>query len=332
MKLSWGGNMDMLSKWPIAAAMILVLGCSSRPQDVGAAPDALPDWVTELPVSSGWIYGVGSAVVGDDPATAAKLARQRARLDMLESLQVEVSGSSQVRVEQHQGNVQTDIVQQMRVDIPETQGWQIEIIESQQVDDQIFVLAGLDRQKEAARIRRVLSDLNVINTEWPELVINLRNLMAVKNWLAKADEWDELQQQHLYVTGRYATPRLPDWFSRLEQWADYLSINLRIQVTGYPQLDQVGGWPVVQTRAPVLLNLNLSREERIQQNRAYYFVVGDVRLSDATGFSQPPADLNARGVSSLSERSRALAEQDLNSQILDYLNSVMPLLSDFDRR
>ena len=122
-------RMQSLSYIPIAILALLIAACQSA-STASSDASGLPQWVTELPIKSGYAYGVGSAPVSSDEATAAQLARERARFDLVKSLKVNVSGEFYSSTELNNSELTQTVRQTIRNRVDETELTQIEIQDS----------------------------------------------------------------------------------------------------------------------------------------------------------------------------------------------------------
>jgi hypothetical protein len=125
-----------------------------------------PDWVTQPPSRAGMAYGVGSAEVFADPASALNRARDKARAEMVKALRVQVQGSTQTStkrtVEDGESTVTRSLVQNVKNSIPEVELSNVRILRTHvdESDDMAYALAALDREAEADSLAQRVAKLD----------------------------------------------------------------------------------------------------------------------------------------------------------------------------
>lgn len=155
----------------VLASSLVLGGCTSSGPSVADQSDAngmagVPRWVTNPPSGNDMVYGVGSAEVFADPATALNRARDKARSELIKQLKVTVSGQTEMRQSQKINNgksqVTSSIMDIVRSRVAETELANIGIAETH-VDSQgsvAYALAQLDRNMAARNLADQLDELD----------------------------------------------------------------------------------------------------------------------------------------------------------------------------
>jgi len=152
------------------AAVLTLAGCfGGGPQvkeDSGSAGGGLPAWVTSPPSGGGYAYGVGSAEVVVDPASALNRAQDKARSELLKRLEVTVSAEttsrSQREVSGGESQVTRSLMDTVRSRVAETELANIEISETH-VDKgggTAYALARLNRTQAEMELGNELQSLD----------------------------------------------------------------------------------------------------------------------------------------------------------------------------
>lgn len=297
--------------WLLLFALILA-GCSSAPKS--PASTVLPDWVTELPIRNGWVYGVGSAELVGDPAQAAQLARNRARLDVLSSLQVNISGSSTSSLTVANNEVDRRVNQYLRSQVPEIQLETLSQVDSftDRNAGRVYVLMGLSRADEASQLRRQMGNLDMQIQTWkPKLTGDrLARLQDLGQIMRVVAEWQPMAERYRLITGRSPDPMTSDRVQELQQQlSDLLSqMAIRLETQG-DQVSQLAtgvaerltgqGLQLVPGQADLTLALSSRLNELKRGGNDYAFIDAQITLKTPSGRVLLQAQETARGVSSL---------------------------------
>jgi hypothetical protein len=144
-------------------ALIGLGGCaaSSPAEDAG-----VPEWVLSVPEDPRYAYGVGSAPLAGDVAEARRVATNRARGELLASMEVRVSGESRSWVERvrdgDSGAIARGFAEQTLARIPETtlSGIEVQSVEPDAAGETLYVLVRLDLPGTRMRLSTELNRLN----------------------------------------------------------------------------------------------------------------------------------------------------------------------------
>jgi len=325
-------------RYCVALALSLTLMACASPSPKKQSTAQLPNWVTELPVQNNWVFGVGSAELEskDDPAVVAKLARNRARLDLMSSLQVSMSGRTDSLLSETlsggTSEVQKSVNQHLssKVKVVELEG--IQVIESHEdkVNQRVFVLVGLDRNLAARNLRQQMSGYELVITEWQsqayDLLAQIRELGPV---MAAAAQWLELADKHRLVVGR-----LPDEFTydtirqHQQSLAKLLSqLQLAIQVEGVGTAESLAGaigsrftekgMTVNAYDHHLSLEMTVDKSVTEQKGNEYVFLTAQVTLRDTQGVILLQSRESSKGISSLPGKAEEKALNQLADRLAD---------------
>ncbi|HKJ70681.1 MAG TPA: LPP20 family lipoprotein [Gammaproteobacteria bacterium] len=124
----------------------------------GASGGEVPAWVTSPPSGGGYAYGVGSAEIYADPASALNRAQDRARAELLKRLEVTVSGSTTASrsrtVEDGDSRITRSVMDTVASRVPETELRNIEIART-------FAAEGADTAYALARLNRTEAEMDL---------------------------------------------------------------------------------------------------------------------------------------------------------------------------
>ena len=139
-----------------------LLACAATPEESGPT---VPDWVLATPHDMRYAYGVGSAPLRGDRAEARRVATERARSDLIQSLRVEVSGETRSWIErvrqEDDGPVTRGFFQEVRTRIPPTTLDEMSVadIAIDPNQDTLYALVRLDRPMATLRLSGELNQL-----------------------------------------------------------------------------------------------------------------------------------------------------------------------------
>lgn len=201
----------IVAAWLSAAALALA-GCGggglSKPAErpAGGEDAAPPAWVTEPPSGGGYAYGVGSAPIYADPASALSRAQDRARAELLKRLEVTVSGRTRTTrrrtVEGGESRVTRSVMDTVDSRVAETRLRHVEIVETHAAEggETAYALARLDR---AAAQQALIGEIEALDARLREIAARdpggarlqrLRALMPALGLLAeRRAAWERLR-------------------------------------------------------------------------------------------------------------------------------------------
>jgi len=302
-----------------------LIACSATPNK-HQAQSQYPEWITELPIQSGWVFGVGSADLSDDPAISAKLARQRARLDLARSLKTEIEGQFQMQTRDDNGEVSRRASELIKSGVASIELSNIEIKESVTRDKQIFVLVALERSKEVGYLRSQQRALEEQATNWiPSLEVSIQELRKLIHWQDQLARWYGIQDQIHLISGRVSTVEAPDFANKYYRFNQYLESTVVIQTDGVSQkLAQSTGWPVSQLGGNLVLTLDTHVESIIENDTFYYFITGHIVIHDVLQQDNIQIPVSIRAVSSIQTAAQKKAEFELEKLIKDSIAMILP--------
>lgn len=155
-------------RWQTRIGLMLMLtagmvGCATSPP---ADDPGVPDWVLSTPEETRYAYGVGSAPLAGDAAEARRVATNRARGELLASMEVSVSGESRSWVERvragDNGAITRGFAEQTQSRIPETTlaGIEVAEVEADTAGETLYVLVRLDLPATRMRLSNELNRLH----------------------------------------------------------------------------------------------------------------------------------------------------------------------------
>ena len=136
---------------------------SSRDEGSGGRPS----WATSPP-SSGekYVYGVGSAKVYSDTASAVSRAQDQARKEMLKRMEVTVSGetrtSSSREVRDGESSVTRSVMDRVRTEVSATKLSHVEVVDTQvdESKDTAYALVRLDRKRAKKELLKRIEEID----------------------------------------------------------------------------------------------------------------------------------------------------------------------------
>lgn len=339
-------------KTGLLAALALVLaGCGSSPQQPVAEK---PAWVSQLPERAGYVYGVGSADNTGSAAGALDSARERARVDLIRQMEVQISseftsntelqltgGRTTAFVEQVQETIGSRIPEVELPDLTWSDTWVDPASKTQ------YALAELNRRAAEAKLMEQLSalDLELENKSLPakvnaqgEPVSRIDQVRQAVPVLALFAERDKLIQQLKFVAETDFERFIPDEdLLQLRRDLQALIASLRIALSpgnGDARLlesslaeEMTRQGLRLSTDAAAAADLRLTYTldmSRREQNRTHYvFARSAVQIRDSNNRIMGAFDREAKGVSGLESRAKALAVKQLggilSAEVIDAL-------------
>ncbi len=318
----------------------LVAGCqtsTSKPQAESKATDTnFPSWVTELPVKSGWAYGVGSAELLGDPSAVAQLARNRARLDLIRSLKVSISGQSINQITVSGNGVEQAARQRVvsNVDAFDVEG--LEVAESYTSNSHVFVLMALDRNKAGNIVKRQMSEIELeLEKSEPLSGSVLEQLKQLSPSLRLESQWLAKAEQYRILTGRTDTllnDRIRQDNKKLASLLDQLKLHVTaINPDGETLLPAVraeltGKGFIIrpsQQDADLRLTLGVIKRSQVENGREYAHLTSIVELLDPENRLIMQGNPKAKGVSGVVGRAEEKAIEQLADEIMNLVMAAI---------
>ena len=319
--------------------LTLLMSCSSTPETQAVnTEEQWPDWITQLPAKTNWVYGTGSAEWSDDPVQAAQLARDRARLDLQKSLSISVSGSTTMFLSDSNGDIDKDIQQKVRSEVKPVELQSVQVINTYTSDQQhrVFVLVGMDKTDElqvtTARLMEIEEPLRTWLADYSSNVI--RQLQYNSDYLRVVEQRRQLLDKYRLLSGRIWSSDMDDQVQRIMASTRTLLDQVRIEIKEYQQNSALGhqvaqalaeyGYGSLITRDHGNLVLSIhSQENPSQKDGIYYqFLDADFELSASDNIVRAGA-VSAKGVAGTEEsattKAMASLAKKLSAEILKYL-------------
>jgi hypothetical protein len=315
----------------IAIFALLIVACQSAPM-AGGDSSGLPQWVTELPIKKGFAYGVGSAPVSSDEATAAQLARQRARFDLIKGLQVNVSGEFYSSTELNNTELTQTVRQTIRNRVDETELTQIEILDSyfDKKKRVVYVLAELNRLTVARQLSREINEIDLsLDVFKPAGRDRLENIQSYLPIVKKIENRDQIIKKIMLVSGK-------DYESTDDGLADKILFDfgqmLSDLVVGLAPLDRVSealtngiaeqltqqGFTIGQDNYDLIISYKVAQQLREQDSIYYSFALGEATLTDSSGNVIKQVSKQVKAASSYADS----ASKQALTKLAEYLGSV----------
>jgi len=281
-------------------------GSPSGPADSQTAADgAVPSWVTSPPSGGGYAYGVGSAEIYADPASALNRAQDQARTELIKRLEVTVSGTTTASrgrtVDGGQSRVTRSIMDTVKSRVPETELANIEIAETHAVQggDTAYALARLNRSQAELTLTSKIEDIDArireVAAKDPGGGDRLDRLEALMPALPLLEERAQVLRKLQLVAERDPGHRLPGAFRALQDTIggllDSLVVVLRPKGDSTRKMDSTLRKALanegVQVRESGSGDLVLRYEAGLRtvkrDGRAFVFADGNVTVLDAGG-------------------------------------------------
>lgn len=309
-------------KYIIVFAFIGLIGCSSP--SVKDQTSSLPDWVTDLPIKSGWLYGVGSAELSGNPALAAKLARQRARLDLIRGLETNIQGQMLIQTTDENGEVNKRVSESVKSSVAEIKLLNVELLSSETVNNNVFVLVGLQRQKEVAALNAQLGEISSSANSWdPAFEINIAELRKLVHWHQQKIEWLQIKRKVDIVAGSPQQIGQPPFFERLSHFMVFLQENVLIQYKAQSDT-QVSGWASNADKGNLVIELDIHNQSDLQDGTHYYFITGSIVIYDLVSDEVVKQPIEIRGISSIQSKALQNAKNQLDTEVRNFIAQVLP--------
>jgi len=303
----------------LATSLILV-ACGSTPTK--PSQPSKPDWIVNEPLSSGHVYGVGSAPIYADEAKAIQMAQDAARVTMVQKLKVTISGSfTQDTQEIRQTGKQTQLVKTVRNQvsskIPQAEIDNLEIQENyvDSLGKTAYSLVHLDRRKASANLRQRIADLDFqvtdlsakVSTDLPVLK-QLQSVVPALAWLEKrARLAEQLQLIDMNNRTEYKGDDLKAVENRIQSLFDTLKVSLTATNNVGSEIrsglaDSLTGLGLRLSQRSGDLNFFFKADVReIEKGgRFVVFANGDVSIKDNEGRTLSEFSRESKGVSAAS--------------------------------
>ncbi|MFA9460607.1 hypothetical protein [Thiohalorhabdus methylotrophus] len=209
---------------------LVLAGCFGGGPDVGGSASSggsseLPQWVTSPPSGDGFAYGVGSARVYADPASALTQAQDQARRELLKRLEVTVSGETVTKASRTTADGDSSITRSVmdtaRSKVRETELTNIKVAETHvnRSEGMAYALVKLNRSQAELNLASRIEDLDARIAEVAERDsggARLDRLKALMPALPLLAERKELLRKLQLVATMDPGHRLPAEFRDLE--------------------------------------------------------------------------------------------------------------------
>jgi hypothetical protein len=291
------------------AAALALAGCmggSPAGPSNGASPGGgLPGWVTSPPSKPGYAYGVGSAEIYADPASALNRAQDQARTELIKRLEVTVSGTTEASrsrtVDGGQSRVTRSIMDTVKSRVPETQLANIEIIRThaEKGGESAYALARLDRVRAEESLTAEIEDIDARIREIaggdPGRADRLDRLKALMPALPLLEERRQVLRKLQLVAVDDPGHRLPAAFRELQDTIagllDSLVVVLRPKGESTRKMDSTlrkaladEGVQVREGgRGDLILRYEAGLRTVTRDGRSFVFADGNVTVLDGAG-------------------------------------------------
>lgn len=331
----------VLSSVLIAASSIFVAGCNSTPVIVGPADSSMnfarPDWVLSPPTQSGYAYGVGSARIYADAAKAGVEAQNNALQDLIGKMQVSVSGSISIKTRVANSKLDKLIEDEVKSQIPKISLKKAEFI-ARFVDTKnqyVYVLAQLDREKEAFDIAAQITDIELSLSPFSNVSKTLPRLeqwRALKPALKLIEQRKQLSQRFNIVSPNHHSSIIDATFDSLETRIFALIGNLSITVnplnadakttssTVIKALTNAGFSVSNSTQPDLVVDIRVSMQSDWKDGTHYVFAEGAATIKDSSDRILSQYSSREKGTSSISQE---LAESRAFEHIGNRIGKVL---------
>ena len=328
-----------MRRFGVLILFTLLVNCSSTPETQAVDhEEQWPDWITQLPSRANWVYGTGSAEWTDDPAQAAQLARDRARLDLQKSLSISVSGSTTLYVSDSNGDIEKDIQQKVRSEVKPVELQSVQVINTYTSNQQhrVFVLVGMDKNEElqvtTAAIMAVEQPLQTWLADYSDNAI--KQLQYNSDYLRIVEQRRLLLDKYRLLSGGSWHSDLDDRAQQILASTRTLFDQIRIEIREYRDHTALGhqvaqalaeygyGSLIVRKSGNLVLSID-SQQNLSQKDGIYYlFLEADFELSASDNIVRAGA-VSGKGVAgneeSATNKAMTSLAKKLSSEILKYL-------------
>ncbi|WP_200257168.1 LPP20 family lipoprotein [Halorhodospira neutriphila] len=301
----------------LALAVLILSGCAvngiSEPSSANEASsssgsgDGPPPWVTSPPKKKGVVYGVGSAEIHVDAASAINRAQDRARTELVKRLEVTISGETTAtrsrEVEDGQSRVTRSVMESVKSQVSETELANIEIVKTYAAEGGgvAYALARLNRDQAESDLIAKIEDLDARIREILEQdpgesanrLARLEVLMPALPLLAQRKQSVEKLQLVAERDPGYRRPsEFRDLADRIASILDSLTVVLRSKESGFDRqmasmLRQTLVKQGVKVREGGSGDLTLRYEASLRaverDDRSFVFADGNVTVLDGVG-------------------------------------------------
>lgn len=329
-----------MNKKLIVTALVtsfVLVACGSNPTK-STNNNAKPDWIVNEPVSTGHVYGVGSAPVYVDDAKAIQMAQDAARVTMVQKLKVTISGSlTQDTQEIRQTGKQTELVKTVRNQIsstiPQAEIDNLEIKENyvDSVGKIAYSLVHLNRNKASANLRQRIADLDfqvtdlsaTVSTDLPVLK-QLQGVVPALTLLEKrARLAEQLQLIDMNNRTEYKTEDVNAVEARIQSLFDSLKVSLTASNNAGSEIrsaigESLTGLGLRLSHRSGDLNFFFKADIREieKDGRFVVFANGDVSIKDNDSRILSEFSQEAKGVSAVSmDQAKYKAIQSLGKKL-----------------
>lgn len=343
-KRFWGGSKGLVN-WCLVAvvgAASLLAGCNSATVQPAAAVDtaAPPSWVTQPPSRPGYAYGSGSAEVYGSQGQALERAQELAKADLLASLRVEISSSTEYSKSasmefEGEFSLQENLNQQIRSSTPpiELSGIQISATWVNPAASEVWALAELNTSLAAERLLARLHQLEaglVQRGTWPPRQPEASKLARVRYLKPSLQELVERQQlrQQLDFLGAatQATTQQSQAIEQISLEVAQLLASLGIQLQASSSQAEALvpilassltglGFNLVNQQADLQLRLNLQLSQLERNGLFYVDAKADGQIIDAQQRTLHALHTSTRSVSSAASVAHNKATTEVAQQL-----------------
>ena len=301
--------------------------------------DALPYWVKELPLGIETVYGLGSAQIRGDKAEAVTQASERAKIELLMSLQTTVDGQLDTHSKSEMAyrgqdnsffDQQSTIEQKNRfaVNAQDLPGLQISKTHLDTDTGIIYALAELDLQLAKAAVKNLQDDLQQSITSLKDNLhadfYTLAQLKSSQNQLEALQQLSGLLSAHLDAASLQSNRDLQQQLQQLNHslhqelsfaWHPSSSNNTQRHQAAVKSIISDMGliWSNSKASFYVRVNVEESTSYNAQYKTTTIYNQVDLSLLDAEGKVIKTNQFSAKGVSA--GQYIAPAQRQLDQQI-----------------
>lgn len=330
-------NMNIIFKAAsVFAVSLSLVACVANPakkQSDTEQQTKEPSWVINPPDRAGHVYGVGSAEYYVDPANGLKLAKNKARVDLVSKMKVTISGSVNQEIsETTRTGKETQLVksvkQTVRSEVPTVALEEVQIEESwvNRGKKLAYAMAYLDRKKAEMRLKQKIAEIDLDLGQIAQIPMQgstleqLRKVLPALKILVKREDLAK-QAQMVSMSGR--KPMIDDSIRALEariyDLLDKLVVSVKSNNNGADEIQS----KIIEslTNSGIRISNNANADIKIsyaitlrdieKSGTHYMFANGRVTLSDANGRVLSEFSHEAKGVSAYADLAKTKAIKNM---------------------
>lgn len=318
----------------IALSLSGCLGLNSLSSDGSNGSSSVPDWVTEPPRNTAYLYGVGSAPRIENLALAFTQAEQNGNVQIAQQLRTQVSqiNTQNTQVRSEQGNEQVSKIETAYTQVA-TSAIELEQAMNEQRfagDNYVYALQSIDRSRIVAKLTEAIRSTDArIRQLASTLTTSLGQTPATQDWRIYMSLLPHFAQRktyqnelNLYSTAHMAAGKPSSDIQNIEQ-----QLNQALSIYGFDvsnteqakalasALSRFGLTP--KSGSIFTLQSQTRQHSETQSGRFYVFEEGTLTLIGPDGANLASWTVSARGIAQNLSSAAEKATEEWANQATD---------------